>query len=102
MPAGSACDQRAALICEPCAVPGRLIDIFFLELWVLERDVVGRVTVAHQLQYEVHRDAQAANRRPTLAHGGVDADPIEHEAKVARPRSEAPALSSRGRGRARR
>jgi hypothetical protein len=45
-------------------------------------DFVSRVTVAEQLQDEVHRDSEASDRGLPVADPGIDGYPIEHERMI--------------------
>jgi hypothetical protein len=50
--------------------------VLLFELGVL--DVGRRTSVAQQLQYELHGDAEPADRRPALTDSGIHANTVQH------------------------
>src|SRR5512139_426144 len=69
-PPAASCDGGRSLSCEPGPEAGGLVDVILLELRVLAHDVVRHVAVGEQLEDELNRDAQPANRRPPFADAG--------------------------------
>lgn len=70
---------RSTFARKPGRIPGGLEDVFSLELGVFANNIVGRVTVAHELQDEAHRESQSSDVRPALTHGWINTNAIEPE-----------------------
>ena len=64
---------------EPHAIP----NVISLRVWL--DDLVSRVTVAEQLQNEVHCDSEAPDRGLSVADLRIDGDTIEHERMIPDP-----------------
>ena len=68
----------SSLACEPRTVSRGLEDVFPLKLGILLDDVVRAVAVAQELEDEVDRDSETADRRLPLADTRVDSDSVQH------------------------